>query len=55
MSAGASPLIEFKDVHKSHGDLKVLRGVNLSVNRGEALAIIGPSGSGKSTLIRTAR
>ncbi len=54
MTGGASPLIEFRDVHKWHGSLHVIKGINLSVNRGEALAIIGPSGSGKSTLIRLA-
>ncbi len=52
MTASAPPLIELQNLHKWHGDLHVLRGINLSVARGEALAIIGPSGSGKSTLIR---
>ena len=51
-AASPPPIIEFKDVHKWHGDLHVIKGVNLSVRRGEALAITGPSGSGKSTLIR---
>ncbi|MFG1481179.1 amino acid ABC transporter ATP-binding protein [Xanthobacter sp. V4C-4] len=52
MTAPAAPLIEFRNIHKWHGALHVLDGINLTVGRGEALAIIGPSGSGKSTLIR---
>ncbi len=46
------PIISIKDVHKSFGDLEVLKGVSLDVMKGEVICIIGPSGSGKSTLIR---
>lgn len=45
-------MIELKEVHKYFGSLHVLRGVSLSIQKGEVLVIIGPSGSGKSTLLR---
>ncbi len=47
-----SAVIELKDVHKSFGAVEVLKGVSLSVQRGEAIAVIGRSGSGKSTALR---
>jgi polar amino acid transport system ATP-binding protein len=46
------PLVSLKDVHKSFGDLEVLKGISFDVMKGEVICIIGPSGSGKSTLIR---
>jgi len=45
-------MLRLDDVHKSFGDLHVLRGVGLEVNRGGVVCVIGPSGSGKSTLLR---
>ena len=45
-------MIEIIDVHKSFGSNKVLRGVNLNINEGETLAIIGRSGCGKSVLLK---
>ncbi|WP_290597544.1 MULTISPECIES: amino acid ABC transporter ATP-binding protein [unclassified Archaeoglobus] len=46
------PLLEIIDLHKRFNDLHVLRGINMSVKKGEVVVIIGPSGSGKSTLLR---
>ena len=46
------PLIEFKGVSKSFGQNVVLDETDLTIYRGEALAIIGPSGTGKSTVLR---
>src|SRR6266480_4855333 len=45
-------MLVLEDVHKSFGALHVLRGVSLSVRRGQVVCVIGPSGSGKSTLLR---
>ena len=52
-SVGASPVIELRHVEKHYGALHVLKDINLKIDRGEVLVVIGPSGSGKSTLCRT--
>jgi polar amino acid transport system ATP-binding protein len=44
--------LEIKDLTSAYGDLKVLKGVNLGLSKGEVVALIGPSGSGKSTILR---
>ena len=46
-------MIDVKGLHKSFGSLKVLQGIDLHVDQGEVISIIGPSGSGKSTLLRS--
>jgi arginine/lysine/histidine/glutamine transport system ATP-binding protein len=48
----ADPVLQCTDLHKSYGDLAVLRGVSTSVQAGDVLSIIGPSGCGKSTFLR---
>lgn len=48
----SDPMVEVRGVHKSYGGVEVLRGVDLTVERGEVTCLIGPSGSGKSTLLR---
>ena len=45
-------MIEVKNIHKSFGTLKVLKGVNLTVKKGEIVSIIGKSGAGKTTLLQ---
>jgi len=46
------PMVSAKDVHKSFGELEVLKGISMDIMKGECVCIIGPSGSGKSTFIR---
>ena len=50
---GKDSIIELRHVEKHFGDLHVLKDINLEVDRGEVLVVIGPSGSGKSTMCRT--
>ncbi|MCS6843913.1 MAG: amino acid ABC transporter ATP-binding protein [Caldilineales bacterium] len=45
-------MIKIVDLHKHYGHVKALRGVNLEIQKGQVVVIIGPSGSGKSTLLR---
>jgi polar amino acid transport system ATP-binding protein len=51
-SVGGAPPIQIRDLHKSFGDLEVLKGIDFDVRFGEVVVLIGPSGSGKSTLLR---
>ena len=50
--SAARPLVQMESVNKSFGDLHVLHDIDLSVDRGEVVVVIGPSGSGKSTVCR---
>ncbi len=45
-------LLEVKNIHKSFDELDVLRGVDLTIEKGDVVAILGPSGSGKTTMLR---
>jgi len=45
-------MLEIKNLSKSFGDLEVLKDVNISINKGQVVVVIGPSGSGKSTMLR---
>ena len=52
MTSTGEPVLRLENIHKSFGSLKVLQGVDLTINRGEVVCVLGPSGSGKSTLLR---
>ena len=45
-------MLEIHDLQKSFGDLHVLRGINLNIQKGDVVAVLGSSGSGKTTLLR---
>ena len=51
--ASQTPLVVVKDVQKHYGEFQALKDINLSVDKGEVVVVIGPSSSGKSTLCRT--
>lgn len=44
-------MITGKNIHKRYGKVEVLKGVDVEINKGEVVSIVGPSGSGKSTLL----
>ncbi|WP_085523648.1 ectoine/hydroxyectoine ABC transporter ATP-binding protein EhuA [Tuberibacillus sp. Marseille-P3662] len=46
------PIVSYKNIHKSFGDVDVLKGIDLDIAPAEKIALIGPSGSGKTTIIR---
>lgn len=52
MNEQALPLLTITDLHKRFGEREVLKGVDLSIEKGEVIAILGPSGCGKSTFLR---
>ena len=45
-------LLELKNIYKNFGNVKVLKDVNIKINKGEVVALIGDNGAGKSTLIK---
>ena len=53
MTETGTPLVVVDNVQKHYGEFQALKDINLTVNKGEVVVVIGPSGSGKSTLCRT--
>ncbi len=54
MTESNPPVIEIRDLHKSYGDLEVIKGVDIAAKAGDVVSLIGSSGSGKSTILRCA-
>lgn len=52
MTDKSTPMISIRNLHKRFGPLEVLKGIDIDVNRGEKVVVLGPSGSGKSTMLR---
>ncbi|CAD6003269.1 amino acid ABC transporter ATP-binding protein [Agreia sp. COWG] len=52
-AAASGPLLTARGIRKSFGDVEVLKSIDLSVDRGQVVALIGPSGSGKTTVLRS--
>ena len=52
LKTGPNPMVRAEQVHKSYGQLEVLKGIDLEVQPGEVFCLVGPSGSGKSTFLR---
>jgi rhamnose transport system ATP-binding protein len=52
-AATAVPVLELRDIHKSFGAVKALRGANLSLHKGQVTALVGENGAGKSTMVKT--
>lgn len=50
--SGTTPILQIKDLKKNFGEREILKGINIDVNKGDVICIIGQSGSGKSTMIR---
>ncbi|WP_435229182.1 ABC transporter ATP-binding protein [Pseudopelagicola sp. nBUS_20] len=49
-----APVLQIRDLHKAYGELEVIKGVDITANRGDVVSLIGSSGSGKSTILRCA-
>jgi ABC-2 type transport system ATP-binding protein len=51
-SPGQAPALRLESIYKSYGDIKAVRGINLTLDKGEILGLLGPNGSGKSTTMK---
>ena len=46
-----SPILKATNIHKAYGDIEVLQGIDIHVDKGEIISVVGASGAGKSTLL----